>query len=129
MLVQSLSDGVSDSAAGAAANDSNLLAHAFDVCGNTQGADEVMQAIAFVQLVQSQCGSTDLLEDDSDCALLLIGVGNGQRYSFTFGIDSEDDKLASLSLLGDQGGVYFDQSDVGLQRFLQNNLIFLVVHL
>jgi len=58
-----------------------------------------------------------LLEDEGDGALLAVEIGDGQGDAFPLLNHTHDDKLAGLSLAGDQRGINHHQLVHGSQFF------------
>ena len=92
-----------DGAAQAAAQDGHT-AHVLHLGGQAQGAHEVLETVALVQLIQRQGGAADLLIDHGDQSVHCAGDGKGNPLSLL--IHPQDDKLARLRLGGHQRRIH-----------------------
>ena len=121
-VVELLQNGISNGAAHAAADDADLLL-ALGLGGLAQGADKVVEIVALIQVGELLRGSTDGLDNDGDSALLGVVVVDGDGDTLTVFIHAQDDKLAGLSLLGNQGCLDLVESDSGAKRLFSYDTI------
>ena len=120
VVVELLQHGIGDGAADAAADDADLLL-AGGLGGLAQGTHEVLEAVAFLEVVHLLGGGAHDLGDDADRALLRVIVMDGQGDPLAVLIHTEDDELARLRLLGHQGSLDLKEDHRGLQGFLSHN--------
>ena len=99
--MQSLGLGISDGAAGAAADDGGLLV-AFQLRGLSQRADKIHQIAARFLLVQQKGALAHFLINNGHRSGLPVVIGNGQGNPFPGFVDPEDDKLSGHRLAGDK---------------------------
>ena len=84
-LVELLGYGVSDSAAYAAAYDSDLL-QTLCLCGSAEGANEVLKAVALIEVIELFCCSANYLENDSNGALLAVKISDSEGDTLSVGV-------------------------------------------
>ena len=118
--------GQGDGAAHAAANHTDLLL-AFHGGGLAQGTHKVADAVTLVQLAQGNGGEADLLENDGNGALFPVAAGDGQGNTLAHLIDAENDELTGSCLPGDEGGFNLHQGNGGIQLFLTNDFIHVLI--
>ena len=82
--------------ASAAAHADDLLRgfERFDAGSTAKGAAHVKDAVALVQIFQHLRGTTEYEVHDSDGAVLLVGIGDGERETLTMIIHAKDDEMA-----------------------------------
>ena len=125
--VQSLSLGVGDGAAHAAAHHGDVR-EALGLGGFPQGADKIQQGVPLLQGVEQQGGLAHLLEDDGDGAFLRVGAGDGQGNAFAGLVHPQDDELPGLGLAGDEGRLDIHPGDGGIEGAFMDNGIHGTVH-
>ena len=113
-LVQLLRDGQSNGAAHAAADNSDLP-ETLGVSGFAERADEILNEVALVLVVEQFSGSADDLENYLDGAFFLVTARDGKGNSFSVLIDAQDDELSRLRLPGDERSLYVHHGDGGIQ--------------
>ena len=91
--------------------------------GTAQGADEVANVVALVQIAQGDGGEAHLLENDGNSAFLPVVAGDGQGNTLTHLIDAENDELAGLGLAGHEGGLDLQQTDAGVEILFAHDLV------
>src|SRR5699024_10339795 len=102
LLVQLAGNGQGNGAAHAAAHHADLF-QTFGLGGAAQGAHKIMDFVAHLQGVQLHGGVAHDLEDDVHRAGLPVVAGDGQGDALALLQRADDDELARLRLLGDQG--------------------------
>ena len=73
--------------------------------GLTQGAHEVLQTVALLELLELFRGSTYSLDNDGDSSLVRVIVIDGNRNPLSLFVHPQNDELAGLGLLGNQRGL------------------------
>ena len=106
----------------AAAHHADPLGALRQLGGQAQGAHEILNVVALVQVGQQLGGQTHLLEDNSNGALLPVIVGDGQRDALPLLIQAQDDKLPGPGLLGNERGLYLQQGDAGVEYLFPYDL-------
>ena len=117
-----LQNGVGDGAAHAAADHADLLL-AFGDGSLAQGSHEVLEAIALIQAGQLLGGGAHGLDNNGDGALLGIVVVDGDGDALAVLIHAEDDELARLGLLCDQGRLDLVQGHCGTEGLFSHDAI------
>ncbi len=125
-LLKGPGSGQGDGAAHAAADHAHSLL-ALDLGGTAQGAHKVLDVVALVQSAQGLGGEAHLLENDGNGALLPVIAGNGQGDPLAHLVDAENDELTGLGLPGNEGGFDVHEGDGGIQLFLANDLIHVLI--
>ena len=121
-LMQLLCDGERDGAADAAADDGDLF-QTVHMRRLAQGADEIVNILALVEVVEPLRRSADDLEDDGNGALFPVEIGDREGDALPFLVHAQDDELPRLCLSGDEGRIHFHQRDGGVEFLLFNNFI------
>ena len=116
-----LSQAIGDGAAHAAPHHADPLGALRQLGGDAQGAHKVPDVGALLQIAQQLGGQTHLLEDDGDGALLPVVVADGQGDALPVLIHPQNDKLARLGLLGDEGSLHLQQGDAGVENLFSYN--------
>ena len=70
--------------------------------GLTQGAHEVLQTVALLELLELFRGSTHSLDNDGDSSLVRVIVIDGNRNPLSLFVHPQNDELAGLGLLSHQ---------------------------
>ena len=102
LLVQLAGNGQGNGAAHAAAHHADLF-QTLGLGGAAQGAHKIMDFVTHLQGVQLHGGVAHDLEDDVHRAGLPVVAGDGQGDALALLQRADDDELARLRLLGDQG--------------------------
>ena len=122
LRVQLFGDGVRDGAADAAAHDRDFM-QPRGVRGLAERADEIVDILAFVQVIEALGGTADDLENDGDGAPFSVEIGDREGDALPFFIDAQDDELPRLRLAGDEGRLHFHERDRRVQLSLFQNLV------
>ena len=121
-LMQLLRDGQCDRAADAAAHDADLL-QAFGMRCNAKRADEILNELAFLLMVERLGRRADDLEDDGHGALFAVKIRDGQRDAFPGRVHTENDELARLSLFGHERRFDLHERNGGVEVLLLNDAV------
>ena len=121
-VVELLQHGIRDGAADTAAHHADLLL-ALGLGGLAQGAHKVLEAVALFHAAQLFRGGAHGLDDDGDGALLRVIVVDRYGDSLAVLIHAQDDELARLGLLGDQGCLDLIQGDGGTEGLFSHDTI------
>ena len=112
VLMQPLDLGIDGSGAHAASDEQHLfIAQVFRVFGDegrglAQGAGDIGEEIAGLQLGHPFGGCPHGLEDDGDGAFSAVVVTDGQRDPFPPFVHPHDQKLPGFAVLGDTRGFH-----------------------
>ena len=101
-VMQSFSLRISNSNTQAATDNADFF-QSFEFRWNAQWADEIEEAVAFVEFVQSISSVTNFLEDDGHSASFSVVASDSQRDSFSVFVNAEHNELTWLSFLGNMG--------------------------
>ena len=110
LFVHFLGNGVGDSAADAAADNTDLL-QAVHLGSLAEGADEVGDVIALLHGVQHLGGTAGSLYHNGNGALFAVVACDGNRSALSLLIKTEDDELTCLGVTSDQRSFDLEQAN------------------
>ena len=122
VVMELLQYGIGDSATHAAANHADLLL-ALGLGGLAQGAHEVLEAVALVQMGQLLSSGADRLDNDGDGSFFRVIVIDRDGDTLAVLIHPQNDELARLRFLGYQGSLNLIQGNGGTQGLFSHNTI------
>ena len=100
----------------------NHVAKILDVGRRAERAHEHGNIVTDFELGKFGGGLANRLENQGDRAFSRVGIGDGERHAFAvILVRLEDDKLAGLTLLGDQRGLDAEHVDRGRHLFFKEN--------
>ena len=105
-----------------AAADHENRAVLLDFAGRAQRPEDVVDAVALVELAKRRGGFADGLEDHADAAAFAVVLGNSQRNTFPRLVHAQDAELPGMSVASDLRRVDPDVELVGRKGALGKNL-------
>ena len=90
---------------------------------NAEGADEVLNELALVLVVERLSRRADDLEDDLDGTFLLIAASDSQRDALAFAVHAENDELARLGFSGNEGRLNLHLGDGWIQSLFSHDFV------